>query len=304
MSVIGNVPGGIETANVTFVPKVWSQHIGAYFDRKLTVGQVALVDRTLESAPGTTVNFPYFGAIGDVETPAEDDVLTPDSLSDASFSVTVSEVGKAVAVTDAALRKSAAPHEIEAEVQRQMARKYAEKVDKDLMGIMDSSNVAGFVAADGTGTMSVQNLLRSKVQAFGDKADQSVAVFMHSLDYQSMLVSTQSGLLQANANSPYALINGYMGHILNMALIVVDTVPELTAGIGGKRAFAHYIVKENPFGLYMAQDLHPEKDRFPLGRKTVWSSTMWYGVLSLNQRVSALDKRVARGYCATELAHA
>jgi hypothetical protein len=286
----------MQSTDNNFVPKVWQDHIHAYFDRKLVMGQLALVDRTLQAQPGTTLNFPYFSAIGAVETPAQDEGLTVDKLTDNAFSVTISEIGKAVGYKDAAKRSSSQPGAIDSELQAQIARVYAEKVDQDLMAIMDSRNAAGYVATASGDKMNIRTLLKSKVAAFGDKHDHAKVCIMHSSDYVNLMTDTTSGFLQANANSPYAMINGYMGDILNMALIVVDTVPQ-GANIGGQVAYGHYFLKENPFGIYMAEDLKLEQARNILARETVTSSTMWYGVLSLHGQVNSLDKRVGRGYC-------
>lgn len=285
-----------QSTDFSFVPKVWNDHIQAYFDRKLVFGQLAMVDKTLTAQPGETVNFPYFKAIGPVEEPAEDEGLSVDRLRDDAFQVSVTEKGKAVGFKDRAYRVSSQPGVLESNAQEQMARVYAEKVDQDLVTCMDSSNVQGYVAQSANDTMNIRKLLQSKVTAFGDKAEQAKVCIMHSQDYLSLMTDTTSGFLQANAMSPYSLINGYMGTVLNMALIVVDTVPQLPGGIGGKAAFGHYFLKEMPFGIYMAEDLKLERGRDILARENVISSTMWYGTLSLNQKVSTLDKRVARGY--------
>ena len=63
-----------QTSNINFIPKVWSDHTEAYFRRKLILGSLAMMDNTLESSPGTTVNFPYFKLIGDAQSPAEDGI--------------------------------------------------------------------------------------------------------------------------------------------------------------------------------------------------------------------------------------
>jgi hypothetical protein len=56
-----------QATDFAFAPKVWQDHIMAYFDRKLVYGAFALRDDSLKAAPGLTQNFPYFKAIGDAE---------------------------------------------------------------------------------------------------------------------------------------------------------------------------------------------------------------------------------------------
>src|SRR3990172_9965833 len=114
--------GATKSSDFAFVPKVWQDHVQAYFDRKLIVGQFAMRDNTLTAAPGDTVTFPYFKKIGDAEEPDEDSGLTVDKLQDDSFSCTVKEVAKAVGVKRRALRTSATTREkIFGEVQSQIA---------------------------------------------------------------------------------------------------------------------------------------------------------------------------------------
>lgn len=81
--------GATQSGDFAFSPKVWQEHISAYFDKKLVFGAYALQDNTLTAAPGETVNFPYFKAIGAAQEPAQDEGLAVDKLQDDSFSATV-----------------------------------------------------------------------------------------------------------------------------------------------------------------------------------------------------------------------
>jgi N4-gp56 family major capsid protein len=290
-------------SDVNFVPKVWSDHIQAYFSRKLVLGQLAAMDNTLEANPGETVNFPYFKNIGDVEEPTESQGLNVDSLQDDAFSVTVKEVGKAVGWKDKAYRKSAASKmDQEAEAQRQIARVFAEKVDKDLIALMASGGnfTSGFTAAANTDKCTVRTILQGKINAFGDRHDESVAIAMHSLNFADMMNDSTTGFLQGNSLDPMWGMPGFQGRLLGMALFTLDQVTEVAA-IGGKRSFESYIFKANPFGIYMAQQLQMEKDRDILHRETIVAATMWYGVLSLHQKVSANDKRICKNIFASNV---
>jgi len=42
------------STDFTFEPKVWKDHIRAYFDKKLVFGAIAMQDDTLKGAPGET----------------------------------------------------------------------------------------------------------------------------------------------------------------------------------------------------------------------------------------------------------
>lgn len=298
------------TGDVAFVPKVWSDHINAYFDRKMALGSIALIDKTLESAPGETVHFPYFKAIGDAQEPGEDDGLEVRPLQDDAFSCTVKEIGNAVGWKDKARRKSAAnPSGInpnskqEAEAQRQIARTFAEKVDKDIITTINTNGAyaAGYVATTAADTMKVSKLLESKIIAFGDKHDDAICVAMHSLDFLNLMNDSTAGFLKADATDPMFGLPGFQGRLLGMALFVLDTMPRAT-DIESKKAYYHFIFKANPFGIYMAEDMQPEMDRDILHRENLVTATMWYGVLALHAKVSADDKRIARGLMSTNIA--
>src|ERR1035437_9121958 len=114
-------------ADFNFVPKVWSDHITAYWRKLLLFGQVAALDDTLKSKPGTTINFPFYLNIGPAEMPSADESLTPDKLQDDSFSATVHEAAKALAIRKAAFYASADEQDnIVSEAQKQIARVLAE----------------------------------------------------------------------------------------------------------------------------------------------------------------------------------
>lgn len=293
-----------QASDVAFVPKVWSDHINAYFDRKMGLGSLAVVDKTLEAEPGETVNFPYFKAIGDAQEPAEDEGLEVEPLQDDSFSVTVKEIGKAVGWKDKARRKSAAnkrginPNGVqEAEAQRQLSRIFAEKVDKDIITEINTNGnyQAGYVATASTHSCTVQRILQSKITAFGDKQSDAIAIAMHSQDFLSMMTDSTAGFLKADANDPFYGRPGFEGRLLGMALFTLDTMPQVSGGIDSKTAYYHFIFKANPFGIYMAEDMDPEMDRDILHRETILAATMWYGVLSLHGKVASNDYRIARG---------
>lgn len=288
--------GATVAADFVFEPKVWQDHIRAYFDQKLVYGSVALRDDELKGAPGETVNFPYFKAIGAAEEPAESDGLVVDNLEDDSFSCTVKEVAKAVGIKKKAFKKSAARTErIISEVQSQIARVMAEKVDNDLLTEMSqgSSYTQGFTATAAADVANVRNINHGRTVAFGDKANDAIVCFMHSLQYLDLLNDTTSGFLKADANDPMALVSGFMGRLLGMALVVADTIPA-GATIDGKASRHMFIHKAQPYGICIKQDMEVESDYDILAREWVFTGNEWYGVKSFHGKVAALDKRSAR----------
>lgn len=287
-------------ADFAFEPKVWQDHIMAYFDRKLVYGAFALRDESLTAQPGETQNFPYFTAIGEAEEPTEDQGLSVDNLADDSFSCTVKEVSKAVGITKKSFKKSAARKErIISEIQSQIGRVMAEKVDRDLFAEFSGSGnyVAGFTATAAAQVMNVRNLNQGKLVAFGDKAQEAVVCFMHSLQWLDMGADTTAGFLKADANDPMFMLSGYVGKLLGMAIVLVDTVTK-NAGtntqIDSKDSYDAFIHKPNAYGFLVKQDMELESDYDILHRQWVFAGDQWYGVKSFHAKINAEDKKTAR----------
>jgi hypothetical protein len=289
---------GTQSGDFVFAPKVWQDHIMAYFDRKLVFGAFALRDDSLTAAPGLTQNFPYFKKIGAAEEPAEDAGLVVDKLSDDSFNVTVKEVSKAVGVSKKAFKVSAARTErVIQEVQEQIGRVMAEKIDVDLHAEFSAGGnfTQGFDAAVAGDTMNIRNLNIGKIKAFGDKHKDSVVVFMHSLQFLDILTDNTAGFLKADALDPMFMVEGYEGRLGGLAIITVDTVLKNGAGqVGGKDTYDAWIHKANAYGFMVKQDMELERDYDILHRQSVYAADQWYGVKSFHAKIDSLFKKTAR----------
>lgn len=285
-------------ADFVFEPKVWQDHIRAYFDKKLVYGAIAMRDESLseDAGKGMTVNFPYFKSIGAAEEPSESAGLQVDNLEDDSFSCTVKEVGKAVGIKKKAFKKSAAKSStIVDEVQRQLGRVMAEKVDADILTEFATTGnyTQGYTATAAANVMNVRTLAEGKAVAFGDKGEDSIICFMHSLQFLDLLKDSTSGFLQANANDPMYGLEGFKGRLLGMAIVTVDSTPKGN-DIDSKDAYHAFIHKMSPYGIIQKQNMEIESDYDLLQREWVFAANEWYGVKSFHGKVSALDKRTAR----------
>lgn len=287
-----------------FEPKVWHDHVDAYFGEKLMFGAFAMRDTTLEGQPGLTVNFPYFKMMGDVEEPAETDSLAVDNLEDDSFLATIKEVGKAVGFKKKSLRASAAKRDrLFAEAQRQMGIKFAKKVDDDLKAeVVTSGNYeTGFTATAAAHVANVANINTAKFTAFGDKQDEAVAIFLHSTAVLSLMNDGTSGFLKADANDPLWGVSGFRGRLLGMAIMQTDKMAQV-ADVDGKKAYEAVIIKPNAYGICSAEQLMFETDRDILAREDVVAATMWYAVKAFHGKVDAEDKRICRATFASTIA--
>lgn len=285
-----------QSSDFVFEPKVWSDHIQAYFDKYLVFGAFALRNNQLEAeGTGLTVNFPYFKAIGDAEEPEENEALSVDKLSDDSFSATVFEVGKAVGFKLKSFKKSAASKEqIMSEAQRQIARVHAEKVDSKLLTEIETSGTVGFAATVAGDTMNIRNLNTGKIKAFGDKHQESVVCFMHSLQFLDLQNDTTAGFLKADANDPMNMVNGYSGRMLGMAIVVVDSLTKNPAGqVGSKDVYRSIICKESAYGIMMKQQMEMDSDKDVLNREIIITGNEWYAVKNFDKKISAEDQKIA-----------
>ncbi len=292
------------SADFNFTPKVWQDHIMAYFDRKLVYGAFALRDESLTAAPGLTQNFPYFKKIGGAQKPSEDEGLEIDNLTDDSFNVTVAEVAKAVGVTKRAFKTSAARTErIIQETQEQIGRVMAEQVDQDLYTALSSSYTKGFQSNAGNSyaTMNIRNLNIGKIVAFNDKHKDSIVMFMHSMQFLDLMTDTTAGFLVANALDPMFMVEGFEGRLGGVAIISIDTVGK-NSGLGGtggngqinsKNAYDAWILKANAFGFMVKQEMEMESDYDMLHRQYVFAGTQWYGARTFDQTIDPLFKKTA-----------
>lgn len=302
----------------TFIPKVWSDHAMAYFDKKLVYGAFALRNDSLtQEGTGVTINFPYYTAIGEAEEPAEDESLTIDNLTDNSFSATIFEVGKAVGIKKKAFKTSADMESgIIEETQAQIARVHAEKVDEKLNDEITTYNgmfggpvgpvgdlanqsgantyanmLIGYQAQAAGDTLNIRNLLQAKTRVFGDKAKEAVVCFLHPLQLLDLKIDQVAGFLRADANDPMSAINGFLGTLHNMAIVEVESVKKLPNQIDGRDAYLGHFHKMNSYGIINKQEMEMDDDYDILSRQYVFTGNQWYGVKSFDRKIHRDDTK-------------
>jgi hypothetical protein len=195
-----------------------------------------------------------------------------------------------------AFKTSAArSEEIIQEVQREIGRVMAEKIDKDLITEFATSGnyVAGYTGATSADKMSITNLNTARITGFGDLFGDAKVVFMHSLQFLSLMNNSTSGFLQANALDPMFQVEGFQGRLLGMAIVVTDNLGTglLNDSSSGYAAFIH---KENAYGFMIKQDMEIESDYDILHREWVFTGDQWYGVKSFHAKIATDDLKTAR----------
>jgi len=295
-----------QSSDFVFEPKIWQDHVDAYFRQKLVYGAFAFEpeDRLNNDAgTGMTITFPYFKKIGDAEEPGENESLIPDTLSDDSFSATVFEVAKAVGIKKKAWKKSGASRDrLMSESQRQIARVHAEKLDAKLKD--ETNNVSnykvGYLATANTDKMSVKKMLQAKIVSFGDLHNEALVCFMHSFQFHDMMADDGTGFLKADANDPFVGINGFQGRILGMGIVTADSTVKV-ADIAGKPAYRAMFHKAGSYGWIKKQEMEMDSDYDILAREWVVTGNEWYAVKSFHAKVSADDLKAGSITTVTDL---
>lgn len=282
-------------ADFGFQPQVAKDHIQAYFRKKLVFGSIAYKDDTLKAEDGDVIDFPFYSKIGAAEKPAETTALTVDRLQDGSFQATVFEVGKAVGFTKKSLRKHAkGPEGAFQEASEQIAQVHEELLEDELLDVMETpaNHDEVVTAVDGT-NMNIRLINQARLVGFGDRSDEAVAMFMHSLQFLDMMNDTTAGFLKMDANNPWYRVPGYQGSLFGMAIVITDNLTR-QADVNGKRVYSSFMAKANAYGYMMAQETEIEDDYDLLAREYVLTGNQWYAVRGFHKAVASDDVRLLK----------
>jgi hypothetical protein len=215
-----------------------------------------------------------------------------------AFNVTVKEVSKAVGASKKGVQGVRCSHRARDSGDPRADRSRDGREDRPPTSIPSSprgNSVQGFAAAANTDTMTIRRLNQGKIVGFGDKNNQAVVCFMHSLQFMDLMNDSTAGFMNANANDPLFMVEGFQGRLLGMAIVTVDTVAKNTGGqVGGKDTYDCWIHKANSYGFMVKQEMELEHDYDLLHRQWVFAGDQWYGVKSFDQTIDSLFKKTAR----------
>ena len=311
------------TTDLVFENQIALDHAFAYFNTKL--GWANLVWRAraaLMAPPGDTLTIPFFTTIGPAETPLEGVKYNVDKLTDNEFKTTVKLVGKAVGLTDETIIKAGFTSERWfQEAIEQIEQRLAEKVQEDIItefnlptsheAVNFASDLTFTTAFDGNKNINtdlandqkcnVRSLSKGMQEAFGDKRSQTMAFVLHSHQAVDLETDTKTGFLQADANSPFNLLDEFRGMIFRRPVLEFDSVPKgakitFTDSAAATQKFQTYkalVIKKDPLGLIVKKEPILKSAEDMLGRTTAIASTRWYAVKSFHGKISTDDKRAA-----------
>lgn len=271
------------TASLMIVPEVWGDMSQAEFRGKVRVaGSSAVIeDNTLEGAPGDTIHFPKWGALGELDDLTETTAMVPTAMSTDDATATIKEVGKAVEITDKARLTSLG--DPEAEARRQFGILAARRVDADLIAQAQADETAQgggtpltFTTAAGQTKFTWSGAMVPAIGQFGDEWEPSdfAGLFINSAQLGEAMLDPQFVDAAKLGNGESAAASGSIGRIGGVSVFVTNRV---TAG-------KFLLVKTGALGLLYKRRPLVESDRDILARSTVITTTLHYAVKRLNDR--------------------
>ncbi|MGW2292678.1 phage major capsid protein [Streptomyces phaeochromogenes] len=271
------------TAAAMIVPEVWGDMAQAQFTGAVRVGGSAAVieDNTLEGAPGDTIHFPKWGALGELDELTETTAMIPTAMSTSDATATIKEAGKAVEITDKARLTSLG--DPEAEARRQFGTLAARKVDADLIAqaqadesAQGGANPFRFTTAAGKTKFTWLDAMVPAIGRFGDEWEPSdfAGLYLNSVQLGEAMADPQFVDASKLGGGESAAATGSIGRIAGVSVFITNRV---TAG-------RFLLMKTGALGLLYKRRPLVESDRDILARSNVVTTTLHYAVKRLNDR--------------------
>ncbi|MGW6518549.1 phage major capsid protein [Streptomyces sp. NPDC054962] len=271
------------TSAAMIVPEVWGDMAQAQFIGAVRVAGSAAVteDSTLEGAPGDTVHFPKWGALGELDDLTETTAMTPVAMSTSDATATIREAGKAAEITDKA--KLTSLGDPEAEARRQFGILAARKVDAALIAQAQADETAqgggtpyAFTTAAGATKLTWATGIVPAIGQFGDEWEPSdfAGLYINSAQLGDVFLDDQFVNASKLGNGASAAVTGSVGNIAGVPVFVTNRLA----------AKKFLLVKNGALGLLYKRRPLVESDRDILARSTVVTTTLHYAVKRLNDK--------------------
>jgi hypothetical protein len=259
---------------VAFIdPEVFADLAQASFTGKVKVlGSTAVKsDNTLEGVPGSTITFPKWGALGELDDLTKGVAMTPASMSQTSNTATIKEAGKAVLIDDAdKLTILGGQGGAETEAIRQFGVLAARKVDGDL--ITEAVANAGHALAPGAVALSWSVLVDHFAQ-YGDEfePDEFAGIWINSAQMATLFKDSQ--FIDASKIGDSSVVRtGTLGNIGGIPVSLTNRV-----AAGTVLTLKHQVLG----ALYKRRPL-VETDRDILKRQDVYTTNVHYAVKAID----------------------
>ncbi|WP_326797450.1 phage head protein [Streptomyces sp. NBC_01808] len=271
------------TAALMIVPEVWGDMAQAEFTGRVRVaGSSAVIeDSTLEGAPGDTIHFPKWGALGELDDLTETTAMVPTAMSTDDATATIKEVGKAVEITDKARLTSLG--DPEAEARRQFGVLAARKVDAALIAQAQANETGqgggtplAFTTATGQTKFTWAGAMVPAIGQFGDEWEPNdfAGLYINSAQLGEAMLDPQFVDAAKLGTGESAAASGSIGRIGGVSVFVTNRIA------AGK----FLLMKTGVLGLLYKRRPLVEDGRDILARSTVVTTTMHYAVKRLDDR--------------------
>lgn len=262
-------------------PEVWADLTQASFTGKVKVlGSPAVIeDNTLEGQPGSTINFPKWGTLGELDTLTKGTPMVPTKLEQTDTSATIKEAGKAVLVDDAdKLTMLGGQGAAENETIRQFGVLAARKLDGDL--IAEARAAAGHTATTAAGVTTFgKAAVNAGFALFGDECEpeEFAGIYIHS-DQLNEAFDADDFVDASKIGDSSLLRRGVVGLIRGVPVLVSN---RLTSG-------EVLTMKQRVLGALYKRRPVVEQDRDILARQDVYTTNVHYAVKAVTPSGIAL----------------
>lgn len=227
----------------------------------------------MTGTPGLTAQVPIYPAISAGDLTENTDITSGTAFNTTSKTITATEKGALVALTD--LAKEAASEDVSAAIGRQLGDAMAKKVDTDLAGLFSGfSNSVGTAETE----ITVDDIFKAAATLRNNNAPGPYYCFLHP--YQAFQLKK---LLAGNGNTPMnnhdlaneALRSGFVGQLAGASIFETTVITgDNSAGAG----FDGAMISSDALGYMVKRPMRIEEQRDASLRSTEIVGTMAYGV--------------------------
>lgn len=225
-------------------------------------------------SPGLVAQIPKYGTIAAAAVAEGSDLSTPTTFATDVTTVTASEIGVNVSLTDIA--REGAAEDVAAAIGRQIGDGMANKVDQSLAALFEGfSNTVGSGAAE----ITVDDIFKAAATLRANNAPGPYVCILHP--YQAFQLKK---VLAGNGNTPMnntdlaneALRSGYVGQVAGMQIFETTNVTGPSAG-----GFVGAAMSADAIAYMVKRDMRIEEQRDASLRATEYVGSMAYGVSEL-----------------------
>lgn len=228
-------------SNNLVIPELFAEGVRAKLVDKLALDPIVSVQNLPATAKGKTINLPKYAYIGDAIKMIEGTPLVPALLSQSADDVEIGQYGKAVEITDAAVKAGIGDPIGEAE----------DQVVLSINSKMQADKFAALAAATATETVAaLDNAGMAKIVAkFGEDQEGATFLFVNPADW-------------ANAVGADIDFAAKVKAVYNIEFVASNRVAAGTV----------YAVKDGALGVFLQEGIEIETQRDILVKSTVLSA--------------------------------